>query len=254
MLTPEGLQLEYVLAGLGSRFIASLLDLMVRIAVFVALALALSLLHLQSARVVIGIIVSFALLYVYDVAFEVWGGGRTPGKRWSGLRVIRSSGSPINLAASAVRNLLRILDVYVSLGAVGIVSIVTTRRGQRLGDLAGATLVIRERRAADRGATRRRWRWPLARRGRAEEIWTEPPPGYTAGRADRLDVTAITPEDLAVIRDFLARRNELTQTARERVAHTLSAQMSGKVGGLDGHGVPPERLLERIAAAKAAPR
>ena len=53
----------------------------------------------------------FVLVFFYDVLFEVLGGGRTPGKRWTGLRVVRSGGRPVTFARSSVRNVLRLIDI-----------------------------------------------------------------------------------------------------------------------------------------------
>ena len=67
-----------------------------------------------------------------------------------------------------------------------------------------------------------------------------------------IDVTAITASELATVRDFLARRDRLSREARARVADTLAATLSPKVGGLPPGRMGTERLLETIAAAKAA--
>ena len=79
--------------------------------------------------------------------FEVRSRGRTPGKRWTGLRVVRTSGQPVTFVPSCVRNVMRLVDMLPAppLYAVGMASIFVTGKNQRLGDLAGGTLVVRER-------------------------------------------------------------------------------------------------------------
>src|SRR5439155_5033349 len=94
----------------------------------------------------------FLVLFVYDVFFEVVAGGRTPGKRWSGLRVVTLSGGAITVGASVVRNLLRIIDEIPGIYLVGIVLVFLTKRNQRLGDIVAGTLVVRDRRAIERNA------------------------------------------------------------------------------------------------------
>ena len=92
----------------------------------------------------------FSLLFVYPLAFELAAGGRTPGKRWSSLRVVCDNGSPVTFRASALRNLLRLVDMLPGLYLVGAIAIFATRSNQRLGDLAAGTIVVREPRAAAR--------------------------------------------------------------------------------------------------------
>jgi uncharacterized RDD family membrane protein YckC len=234
--TPEGIELEHTLAGLGSRFIAEGVDIVVRLIVLGALILVLRLIGASSAALVIALILGgFLALFAYDVAFEVWGGGRTPGKRWSGLRVLMASGQPVSLGPSAVRNLLRIVDEWATALIAGIVSILLSGRNQRLGDLAAGTIVVRERHA------------------RATAPLTEVPPVPSALEPG-LDVTAVSASELGAIRDFLVRRERLTPDARARVARMLADGIRGSVGGLPPGGLEAERLLEAIVAAKATSR
>ena len=86
---------------------------------------------------------AFLIFFVYDVAFEVLAGGRTPGKRWNGLRVVRTGGQPVGFVSSTIRNLLRVVDLLPGFYLVGIVSILVTKRNQRVGDLAAGTIVAR---------------------------------------------------------------------------------------------------------------
>src|SRR5687768_15354229 len=107
--TPEGLELDLVLAGVGSRVIAALLDGLVRAGLLIALAIVTWVASPSSGFLAafwfIGL---FLILFVYDAFFEVVAGGRTPGKRWSGLRVVSSTGGAVGIGASVVRNLLRL--------------------------------------------------------------------------------------------------------------------------------------------------
>jgi uncharacterized RDD family membrane protein YckC len=233
--TPEGIDLEYTLAGFGSRFIAELVDLILRL---IPLGVLIAILDATGGGAVLAIVIIvayFAAMFVYDVIFEVWGGGRTPGKRWSGLRVVMAGGQPVGLGPSAARNLLRLIDEWLTLGIAGFISIQVSERNQRLGDLAGGTIVIRERRA---------------KMGRS--VPSQAP--ASAELFHGIDVTAVTASDLAAARDFLARRERLGKESRARVAQALADSLTAKVGGLPPGGLPPERLLETIVTAKDASR
>ena len=85
---------------------------------------------------------------LYFVFWECCAGGRSPGKRVLGLRVVRDGGRPLTFGASLVRNLLRFVDVLPSSYLVGLTSILATRDAKRLGDLAAGTIVVREDRPA----------------------------------------------------------------------------------------------------------
>jgi uncharacterized RDD family membrane protein YckC len=228
--TPEGIELELMLAGLGSRATAGLVDLVLKAllagAVLLAAALALGDLGLAVVVPSIGLV-----LFLYDVLFEVLGDGRTPGKRLNALRVVRSSGRPVDLRASAVRNALRLVDGIAFSYLPTIVCVLATRRNQRPGDLAADTLVVRDVRAVQ-----------------ASPRALAPPPG--AGEIV-LDVTGVGREELAAVRSFLARRDELDSSVRVRLASQLAAALRPRVGGATT-GLPNERLLEHVAAAKAA--
>ncbi len=230
--TPEGIELQYTLAGIGSRFVAELVDILLRLAALAVLVGVLAAAGSGPMATVVLAVASFLAWFAYDVLFEVWGAGRTPGKRWSGLRVVMRGGQPVGLGSSAVRTLLRLVDQWGTLAIAGSVSILSTRRNQRLGDLAAGTIVVRERRA-----------------GVASPFLPHPATSVAA-----IDVTSVTPAELSAVHDFLNRRDSLTDNARLRVATALAERLAPKVGGLAPGGVVPERLLETIAAAKSASR
>jgi uncharacterized RDD family membrane protein YckC len=232
--TPEGVQVGYVLAGVGSRFVAFLVDWILKLAVFGALAIVLAAIGDDSLTLIGLTIAAFAVAFGYDIAFEVWGGGQTPAKRWSGLRVVMAGGQPVALGPSTVRNVLRLVDEPLTAFAGGAISILVTAHNQRLGDLAAGTIVIREPRApeAPAGAP---WH-PVARPSASVD-------------ALGLDLTAVSPAEIAAVTDFLARRSGLAEDARERVSRALADALAPKVGGLPPDARTPEWILETIAAA-----
>ena len=233
LTTPEGLTVELALAGPGSRFAAALLDWLVRGVVFVALMI------VGSVSTAVAILGGFVVLFGYDVVFEVAAGGRTPGKRWTGLRVVDAAGGPVRLIPSAIRNLLRLVDFLPAFYLVAIVTIVASRRNQRLGDIVAGTLVVRERTSG-----------PIAATGRADvSSWAPAPARETAGGAPGWDVASVTAEELATVRRFLERRADLLPEARSRLAQELATRLRPKVSSplAGGH---PEEFLEGLVAAK----
>ncbi len=229
--TPEGVDLTLMLAGAGSRFASALVDILIQGAIIVAVTIVVAVAGLGGYGAAVVAIVSFVVVFGYDVSFEVLASGRTPGKRVNGLRVVRTGGQPVDLLTSMIRNLLRIVDFLPFSYLVGIVSILVTSRNQRLGDLAAGTLVVRERKEGRLGV-----RSPLVPAARDS--------------SSALDVSAITAEELIAVRSYLGRRHELSDAVRRQLAHTLAERLRPKVGGVT-EDLRGERFLEALAAAKS---
>lgn len=229
--TPEGLELELALAGVGSRFASALIDFLLELAAFAAVALLLLRFASEAVAVAIGSLALFAVVFGYHVLFETLASGRSPGKRALGLRVVSLGGAPVRFKDSAIRNIVRLIDLLppVTYG-LGAAVILLTRRNQRLGDLAAGTIVVRVRRG-DRRGTR-----PQATEALPEGL-------------ERWDVSGVTSEELVAVRRFLERRAAIDAAARSRLAAELAARLRPKVTGAADNGAD-ERFLEGLAAAK----
>lgn len=237
--TPEGVDLEVTLAGVGSRFVAGVIDQLLRWAVLLALVALTAVLEkaagggaFSGAALPVLIVAIFLVQFGYDVVFETRAAGRTPGKRWTGLRVVKMGGAPVGFVASALRNILRIVDSLPGFYLVGMLSVLFTKNNQRLGDLAAGTIVVRERRQS-----------------------TSLPGPALAGPAPAesglYDVSAVSVEEVATIRRFLDRRATLTEEARHRLAMEMATRLGPKVVGPARHW-DPEEFLEYVVATKAA--
>jgi uncharacterized RDD family membrane protein YckC len=234
--TPEGVDMEIALAGVGSRAIAGLLDLTIEAFVVLSLFLAFSTVGTGGNGFVAAgfFIVLFLVLFGYFVLFEMLNHGRTPGKMAAGLRVVRIDGGPVTFIPSAVRNLLRLIDGWdlltLVLCPIGTIAVIATKDNQRLGDLAAGTVVARERFATPRALL------PLA------PVVASSMPGW--------DVSAITSDEMVTVRRFLDRRGSINFNARVHLADDLAARLRPKVGGADPTW-PSESFLEALAAAKS---
>jgi uncharacterized RDD family membrane protein YckC len=228
--TPEGVEVELTLAGVGSRFIAGGVDFAIQLAVISSMALILQ--PAGGAGAAIFTSAAFALIFFYDVLFEVLGGGRTPGKRLNGLRVVSTGGRPITLVRSALRNILRVIDILPGFYAVGMTVIFISSRNQRIGDLAAGTHVVRDRHG-DR---------------KVRESGLQP---IDASPAATWDVSAVSSDDLAAVRAFLERRFQLRGEARNRIAAELATRLRPRVGGAP-QDIADERFLELLVAVKGS--
>jgi uncharacterized RDD family membrane protein YckC len=84
-------------------------------------------------------------IFFYSLAFEVLMNGQTPGKRVNKIRVVKLDGSKPTFSSFLLRWMLNFIDFTLSSGSVAVVSILATGKGQRLGDMAGGTTVISEK-------------------------------------------------------------------------------------------------------------
>ena len=141
-------------AGIGSRFIALLVDYLIWGAgiaflmwIFAFLLPGLTAFNRLSAQwaTALYLFLIFLFNWGYFTLFEAFWNGRTPGKRIAGIRVIQRSGRAIGLFESMARNFVRFIDQIPFFYAVGAIAIFVTRDHQRLGDLAAGTLVVRDR-------------------------------------------------------------------------------------------------------------
>lgn len=245
--TPEGIELQLQLAGAASRYIARGIDFALQLTLIVLLFILTLVISggsdggpisLIGGWAAAGFFVGvFAVLYFYNVLFEVLAQGRTPGKRATGLRVVREQGTPVDLPASLVRNLLRLIDELL-FGLPALVAILFTKHNQRLGDLAAGTLVIRE--APTPGARPDSLPQAAGRAATGQAIETS---GW--------DLSSVSAEELAAIRRFLERRGTFERHARQELAHRLEQGLRAKVAGAPPTH-DPELFLEALAQAKAS--
>jgi RDD family len=173
------------------------------------------------------------ILLFYPILFELLAGGQTPGKRMSHLCVLRDSGAPVDLPASAIRNLMRLVDGPLLLYLPSIVSIAVTKRNQRPGDIAAGTIVTREQ--------------PVAK-AKARTAGRAPAPASVES-GERWDTSAITTPEVAAVRRFLERRASLERGARRELAVRLADGLRSKVTSAPAD-LGPEQFLEELERIK----
>lgn len=257
--TPEQVAIRYPLAGVGSRFLALMADMLIQAAASVVLGLVMLLVFVSAPRVAgamiqkIGdkwliaavILVYFLLHWGYFTLFEAFRNGQTPGKKMCRLRVIRETGRQITLFESMTRNFLRIIDELPGMYAVGVITMLCNRKNKRLGDLAAGTLVIHERTSESPG-----WSGAGQRTITAAVFAAAPAPSVATAPAVDLPADAVarlSADDLNVIDRFFARAIDIDLARRAELAERLAQQMTAKMGVEMPAEVTPERVLESIA-------
>jgi uncharacterized RDD family membrane protein YckC len=146
--TPERVRFDYQVAGLGTRGIAQILDLLIvtglLIAVFFLAAGAAT--YTQSATIatLIELFGSFVVVFGYFWISEALFSGQTLGKRAFRLRVVGDRGEPLTWVQAGIRNVIRIVDFLPYGYGVGLIVLFANGRGKRLGDLAAGTIVVKD--------------------------------------------------------------------------------------------------------------
>ena len=228
VVTPENIAFDYHLAGPFRRLPAYAIDLLVRWGIIVALtvaALAVGfMIDINSLGpfVLAGMfLIYFVVSWFYGAAMETYFNGRTVGKWACGIRVIAVDGRPINGRRAFLRNLLRIVDLFpmaapgffgsdlppvmiIPTGLLGLLAMMSTKRMQRLGDLAAGTMVIVDERS---------WQLPVAKvdDARVPALASFIPADYRISRS--------MARTLAI---YAERRHYLTPARRREVARHLT--------------------------------
>ena len=223
--TPENVAFGYQVAGIGSRFLASLLDTLIVGLLQVVIVIVLTLIirafdgsafsdQISAWVYAIFGLVAAVFYWGYYVFFEMLWNGQSPGKRWVGLRVIRGDGTPITLSESLIRNLARLVDFLPAAYGVGIVTMFIDKQSRRLGDLAAGTLVVQDRA-------------PITMQDLAVKRTVHLRPWANVS-LDGFPVERLTNNDLSLIEDFLLRRDQLTH--RESLAIQILNTLHQRLG------------------------
>ena len=221
--TPENVGFHYVLAGLGSRATAFLLDIGIRLlfllVIFMGLMLTARWLPALDASgifsglsknwiIALGVVAYGIIDLGYFLLFEALWNGQTPGKRQQRLRVVRVDGTPIGWLGSAIRNILRAVDIVAGVYPIGFVVMFLSQNSQRIGDYAAGTVVIVER---SRGVP---------------EMTTAPAEPDTAQRGDiETHISTLSPKQYQVLRTFLQRREAMDHDHRQDLARLLAQRL-----------------------------
>lgn len=218
--TPEHVDVQFELAGVGSRVAAGLLDLILQTLGILGLWILGSTLigDLFSPGTARGwvsavmILLTFCLAWGYFTLFEALNGGRTPGKQALGIRVVMDTGRSITPTAAVVRNLVRLIDCYVPVPFVpAIISMFLHPSNKRPGDMAAGTIVVRDH-PTD---------WTLGAALPAADA-TAPEP-LESGPPE------LSEEEFRLLDRFLGRLNDLTPEVQVRITTDLVRRFEQRI-------------------------
>ncbi len=213
--TPEQVALEFPLAGIGSRFLALVYDILIQFVAYFLLFLAASFILPDLARywqsawswtAAIFLLLLFCLYWGYYAFFEAVWKGQTPGKRIAQIRVIKETGRAVTVFEAIARNLVRVIDQLPGVYAVGVITMFLNKRNKRLGDFVAGTVVVHERRDE-------------------QPFWNLPQNALLPTfQADQL-----TLQEIELIETFLARRLDLTPELRRETAQRIADRLAARL-------------------------
>ncbi|PYS73942.1 MAG: hypothetical protein DMF69_03320 [Acidobacteria bacterium] len=229
--TPERVPLHFALASIGNRFLACAIDHAIQALVLAIIAIGFIVLAnfsdvegaLASAPkwvYAVMILLLFLILSGYFAFFEWLWRGQTPGKRWLKLRVIREDGRPITFWESSVRNLIRSFDMMPApFYSIGLISVFSTTRDQRVGDMIAGTVVVREREAEAPAFA---------------EVFASPVSDPALRRSFKpvnfvANLNSLTESEIQVVETFLRRRWDLGDVPRQWMAWGVSLPILYKI-------------------------
>ncbi|MFK8183047.1 MAG: RDD family protein [Phormidesmis sp.] len=224
--TPESVELEFSLAGIGSRTVALAIDYVILgIGLILLMWLGIYILsQLETAEVIFDIdpgslqlwagailaVLLFSLFIGYFIGFETAWYGQTPGKRFAKIRVIRDDAQPVRLFQSTLRAIARPVDDILF---IGFFFILLGKQEKRIGDWLAGTLVVQmESRSASQGIT-----------------ISEEAKAIAPTLLETMDFGPITPDNFATIREYLQRRGLMTPEAQKNVSTDLAQSLKAKV-------------------------
>lgn len=143
--TTQNVNLDYKIVGIGERIVAFLIDgfILYIYALLVNLigdALSFVYEDTWTQRGLVALI--FLPAMFYSLLMHSLFNGRTVGKMLMKMRVVHVNGTPVHWSSFFIRWMLRMVDIWVFLGSIGILSILFSEKRQRTGDAAAGTVVI----------------------------------------------------------------------------------------------------------------
>lgn len=234
MLSGEAVAIDAQPLGLFMRTLGALIDvaatvLLILAAIYVRGLLATTVPWSEALDRVLLITLLVLVLVVVPVTVETATRGRSLGKFVVGGRVLRVDGGAIGFRHAFIRALVGVLEIYMTFGAVAVVTGVFTPRSQRLGDLMAGTYSQRMRTK------------PVV-------VNIAPVPPQLEGWAQVADVARMPDRLARRISQFLQSSDSLTLASRERVAARLMSEAAEYVSPQPP--APPEAALIGISAVR----
>lgn len=239
VITGEAVVIDVPLARFPSRTLALLIDIAIQLVLLfglggVALAAGAGGGLDAAAIAAISLTVSVAIIVGYPTLFETLSRGRSLGKLALGLRVVSDDGGPERFRQALMRALAGVLEIWLTVGFLALLTSLLSSGGKRLGDIFAGTFVITERLPGRRGTTA-----PMSALPPALAAWAA-----TAELSGLTDATAET------ARQYLSRYFDFTPATREEFGRRIAAAVTAQVTPPPPAGTSPPDYLSAVLAER----
>lgn len=144
--TVQNVEIEYNVANVGERILAFILDGFVIAFYGIAVGMLIFTFSLNESEIIfilLMLIFIFIPFFFYHFLMEVFFNGQSIGKMAMKIKVIRLDGESPSIGNYLLRWLLRLVDIGISQGGIAVLTILLSEKGQRLGDIAAGTTVVK---------------------------------------------------------------------------------------------------------------
>ncbi len=185
----QNIDIEQPIASIGERIAATMLDTL-----FIAIFMAVTGFIAGSLNTPKMLIIAYIPVALYSILSELFMNGQSWGKKILKIKVVKIDGTSVTFMSYFLRWIIRMVEVLFTLGSVATITIILNQKGQRLGDIAANTTVIRVR--------------PKSMK---ETIYTEVPENYSIVYPE---VSQLSTNDLYIIKEVLELLRLPERTAR----------------------------------------
>ncbi len=239
VITGEAVVIDVPLARFPSRTLALLIDITIQLVLLfglggVALAAGAGDGLDAAAIAAISLTVSVAIIVGYPTLFETLSRGRSLGKLALGLRVVSDDGGPERFRQALMRALAGVLEIWLTIGFLALLTSLLSSGSKRLGDIFAGTFVITERLPGRRGTIA-----PMSALPPALAAWAA-----TAELSGLTDATAET------ARQYLSRYFDFTPATREEFGRRIAAAVTAQVSPPPPAGTSPPDYLSAVLAER----
>lgn len=233
VVTGDAVVLDVQIAQLPVRAVSAMIDItIIMVGYIIGVLLWATTITQFDEALSAAILIIFTVLVIigYPVAFETATRGRTLGKIAMGLRVVSDDGGPERFRQALFRALAGFVEIWMFMGGPAVICSLISPRGKRIGDVFAGTVVISER---------------------GPKLPPPPvmPPALTWW-ASSLELSALSPEQAELARQFLARATELSPDVRNDMAYRIATDIAGRVSPPPPPGVPPQYILAAVLAER----
>ncbi|MEO8744313.1 MAG: RDD family protein [Candidatus Dormiibacterota bacterium] len=223
--TPERVSFAYQVAGLGTRAIAQVLDLLILAGMLIAVffvAAAFGAAGADTVATLIAVMGGFALVIGYFWISEALWSGQTVGKKAFRLRAVGDRGEPLTFMQAGIRNIVRVVDFLPYGYGVGLITLFANGKGKRLGDLAAGTIVVKD--------SDHVWLWQLPGGRRPVPVaggppLPAPPATYAGASPAELALRRLDPNLRRFVSSYARRRPELSLELRVQLASEVQRSL-----------------------------